>query len=319
MRVARLPTIWAVLIGALLTVGALSSRVVPGIAGPVAVSHHAAKPVLVGQTEPPMLSPEPTLRGRAYLVRGLLGAIFSRGMNGLADQLSQDGVPADTYDFPSCDTVAEAAARDYRAAPAPIVLIGHSMGGRCVLLVAEELREAHIPVSLLVTVDPVHGSPGVPPNVERFINIFLSGGLLGGGDVKSEQGYQGHFASFDLTTHSDVSHITIDKSDTIHDQLIAKIAQLTVTPSKAEGETVALRYVVPPGTPVELWDSGIPVVARPGDTLQTIATSHRVPLWALTQINPGAEDRSLIPGERVIVPRHLVPMGPMAGQPHPKH
>jgi hypothetical protein len=304
-------------VGALLAAWVLSGSVAPAIAGPVAVSHQAAKPALVNQSASD-LPAEPALRGRAYLVRGLLGLIFSRGMNGLADQLSQQGVAADTYDFPSCDTVAEAAARDYRSAPAPIVLIGHSMGGRCVLLVAEELRQAHIPVSLLVTVDPVHGSPGVPPNVERYINIFLSGGLLGGGDIKSEQGYQGHYASFDLTTHSDVSHITIDKLDTIHNQLIAKVAQLAVTPSNGEGETVALRYVIPRDTPVELWDSGIPVVARPGDTLQSIATDHRVPLWAITQINPGVGEQPLIPGERVIVPRHLVPMNSMARQSHPR-
>lgn len=317
-RVTKLPTIRAAPLGALLAACVLSAGVTLAKAGPAAVSHHPARSALFSQPEPPTLRPKSALRGRAYLVRGILGLIFSRGMNGLADQLSGEGVAADTYDFPSCDTVAETAARDYRAAPAPIVLIGHSMGGRCVLLVAEKLRQDHIPVSLLVTVDPVHASPGVPPNVERYINIFLSDSLLGGGDIKSEQGYQGHYASFDLSTHSDVSHITIDKLDTIHSQLIGKIAKLAATPSKGEGETVALRYVVPPDTPVELWDSGIPVVARAGDTLQTIATAHRVPLWAVTQINPGVGDRSLIPGERVIVPRHLVPMGPLARQSHPR-
>src|SRR6185437_11983865 len=104
------------------------------------------------------------------------------------------------------------------------------MGGRCVLLMARRLQEAKIPVGLLVTVDPVHGSPTVPANVERYINIFLSDSLLGGGDVRSEQGYQGHYASFDLATHSDVSHITIDKLAIIHDQLIAKITRLATIP-----------------------------------------------------------------------------------------
>jgi hypothetical protein len=316
--VARLSTIQTLVIGALLLSCALPGNAEPAMAAPAIGAHRAGR-ALIAQPDPPALHAEPVLRGRAYLVRGLLGLIFSRGMNGLADQLSQDGIAADTYDFPSCDTVAETVIADYRTAPAPIVLIGHSMGGRCVLLVAEKLRDEHIPVSLLVTVDPVHGSPGVPPNVERFINIFFSNGLLGGGDVKSDQGYQGHYASFDLATHFDVSHITIDKLDTIHKQLIAKIVQLAVTPSKGEGETVALRYVVPSGAAVELWDSGIPVVARPGDTLQTIATEHAVPLWALSQINPGGEERGLIPGERVIVPRHLVPISPIVRQPHPRH
>lgn len=319
MRVVRLTTIRNLAIGTLLSVGALSGSAVSVVAGPGAVAHHPGGSALLTQPEPPTLHSEPVLRGRAYLVRGLFGPIFSRGMNGLADELTQQGVPSDTYDFSSCDTVAENAAKDYRSGPAPVVLIGHSMGGRCVLLVAEELQKANIPVSLLVTVDPVHGSPGVPANVERYINIFLSGGLLGGGDVTSEQGYPGHFASFDLGTHSDVSHITIDKLDTIHDQLIAKITQLVVTPSKSEGAKVALRYIVPRNTPVELWDSGMPVFASPGDTLQSIATEHGVPLWAVTQINPGVEQGALIPGERIIVPRHLVPISPIARPPQPKH
>jgi hypothetical protein len=80
-----------------------------------------------------------------------------------------------------------------------------------------------------------------------------------------------------------------------------------VTPAKAEGEAVPLRYVVPPNSAIELWDSGMPVVARPGDTLVTLAALHHVPLWSLTQINQESESTPLIPGQRVVIPRHLVP------------
>ena len=41
-------------------------------------------------------------------------------------------------------------------------------------------------MSLVVTIDPAHASPKVPLNVERFINIFLSDSVLGGGDVVAE-------------------------------------------------------------------------------------------------------------------------------------
>ena len=75
------------------------------------------------------------------------------------------------------------------------------------------------------------------------------------------------------------------------------------------GKQVPLNYVVPPDTAIELWDSGMPVFARPGDTLQTIAGLYRVPLWSLTQINKGVmENVPLVPGERVVVPRNLVPL-----------
>ena len=188
------------------------------------------------------------------------------------------------------------------------------MGGRCVLLMAKRLQEAKIPVGLLVTVDPVHGSPSVPANVERYINIFLSDSLLGGGEVMSEQGFRGHFASFDLASHWDVSHITIDKLDALHDQLIAKCVELATTPAKAEGEAIPLRYVVPPDAPVELWDSGIAVSAHAGDTLQTLAATHRVPVWSITQVNPGLKGHPLIVGERVVLPRHLLAMSAVSRQ-----
>jgi hypothetical protein len=46
-------------------------------------------------------------------------------------------------------------------------------------------------------------------------------------------------------------------------------------------------------------------LARPGDTLQTLAAFYRVPLWSLSQINQVPDDALLVPGQRVIVPRHL--------------
>jgi hypothetical protein len=256
---------------------------------------------------------------RAYLVRGLLGLIFSRGMNRLAERLEEAGVHADVYDFPTCDETADTAIREYSEAPAPIVLIGHSMGGRCVLLMARRLQEANIPVGLLVTVDPVHLSPSVPANVERYINIFLSDSFLGGGDVGSEQGFHGHFASFDLAGHWDVSHITIDKLDALQDQLIIKCVQLAATPANAEGEPIPLRYVVPADAEVELWDSGMTIPARAGDTLESLAATHRVPVWSVTQVNPGLEGRPLTAGEPVILPRHLLAMSAVSHQSRVRH
>jgi pimeloyl-ACP methyl ester carboxylesterase len=193
----------------------------------------------------------------------------------------------------------------YREDPAPIVLIGHSMGGFCALIFAEILQAENIPVSLIVAVDPAHVTPSVPLNVERFINIFLSKNVLGGGDVKPQQGYRGHYASFDLTEHDEVSHINIDKMGALQQQLVAKIVQIAAISPKDVVDAVPLRYVVPPGAAIELWDSGMPVFARQGDTLQTIAALYQVPLWSLTQINKGASDTPLILGERIVVPRHL--------------
>jgi len=257
-------------IGALLSVGVLFGSFDLAAAGQIAVSNAAASPPAA---DPPIMVPH----GRAYLFRGALGPIFSRGMDRLTERLEHAGIRADVYEFTICRLIADQAVRDYRA-------------------------------------DPAHASPSVPLNVERFINIFLSDNVLGGGDVKPIQGYQGHYASFDLSKHDEVTHINIDKMDSVHEQLVAMVVQLATTPAKAEGEAVPLRYVVPPGTAVELWDSGIPVVARPGDTLQKLAALRHLPLWSLTQINREPDSTPLVPGQRVIVPRHLVPFAAASAQ-----
>jgi LysM repeat protein len=246
------------------------------------------------------------------LFRGALGPIFSRGMDRLTKELQQAGIEADVNEFTICRWVAGRAITVYRENPAPIILIGHSMGGYCSIIFSQMLEAENIPVSLVVTIDPAHVTPEVPLNVERFINIFLSKDVLGGGDVKPQPGYHGHYASFDLSEHDEVSHITIDKMDDVHQQLIAKIVQLATTPSKGDGEPVPLRYVVPPNTAIELWDSGTAMVMRQDDTLQNIAQFFHVPLWSLTQANKRTDKARLTQGERIIIPRHLLPLTAMS-------
>ena len=272
---------------------------------------------------PPADQPAATAppRGRIYLFRGALGPIFSRGMDSLTEKLEQAGFTASVNEFTICRLIAAKAVREYREDPEPIILIGHSMGGLCTIIFSEILQEENIPVSLDVAIDPAHVTPSVPLNVERFFNIFLSETVLGGGDVKPSPGYQGHYASYDLSLHDEVTHINIEKMDQVHAQLITKIAQLATTPAKGGGETVPLRYVVPANAEIELWDSGMPVVTRPGDTLQSIAASYHVPLWSLTQMNKGPDNTPLVPGQRVVVPRHLEPLAEVsahAAAPAPK-
>jgi predicted alpha/beta-hydrolase family hydrolase len=286
------------------------------LAGQIAVSSNAAAETVA--LPPAANQPAPEPHARAYLFRGALGPIFSRGMDRLTEKIEHAGVTANVYEFTICRLVADSAVREYRRDPAPIILIGHSMGGYCALKFAEVLQAENISVSLIVTVDPAHVTPSVPLNVERYINIFLSKSVLGGGDVKPAQGYQGDYASFDLSEQEDVTHINIDKMDLIHQQIVNKIVELGTTRAKTDGEAVPVRYVVPPNTAIELWDSGTPVVARPGDTLQKLATLRHLPLWSLTQINRESDSAPLVPGQRVIVPRHLVPFAEVSAPPPPK-
>jgi hypothetical protein len=298
-----------IIAGAMLSACLLLLALHPARAGPIAASSTAATP------PPAATQPGTPPHMRAYLFRGALGPIFSRGMDHLAERIEKAGIPADVNEFAICNLIAGRAIREYREDPALIILIGHSMGGYCVLKFSEMLQAQGIRVSLAVMIEPPQISPPVPLNIERCINIFLSKDILGGSHIKPAQGFQGHFASFDLSQHDEVYHVNVDKMDGVHEQVIAKMLQLAATPAKAAGEAVPLNYVVPPGNALELWDSGMPVFARPGDTLQTIAGLYHVPLWSLTQVNKGVvESAPLVPGERVVVPRHLMPLTEVSRQ-----
>ncbi len=247
-------------------------------------------------------------RGRAYLFRGVAGLIYSRGIDTLAARIRRTGIPASVGTYLLWRPTLDEAIRDYRRDPQPIILIGHSMGGDCVLDFAEMLNQAGIPVSLLVTYDPTRIADDVPPNVERYINIYQSSNFMGGGNVVQGSRFHGDYASYNRKDHAEIVHINIEKADRIQEQLVAKIAQLAQTPADAQGEAAPIHLEVPADAAIELWDSGLPVAAHAGDTLKTLAATYHVPLWALAQINSVPEREPLSEGQRIVVPRHLAPM-----------
>jgi|SRR5208282_1494280 len=252
------------------------------------------------------------IAGHVFLFRGVAGLVFGRGMDQLNDRLSQAGVTASINAFLTCGTVAETAIRNYRQDPSPIILIGHSAGGSCALKFAEILHAASIPVSLLVTIDPTRFDKifdyKLPLNVERYINIYQSNNILGGRDVLPEQGFRGHYASFDLSDHKEINHINIDKIESIHEQLVTKIRQLPSTPTNDQGEEVPIRCDVPADASIELWDSGMPVFAHAGETLEQLAATYKVPVWSLAQLNQVPAGMALDRDQRIVVPRHLIPL-----------
>ncbi|MGY8669254.1 LysM peptidoglycan-binding domain-containing protein [Bradyrhizobium sp. UFLA05-109] len=297
----------------LLAIGVLLAVSTAVAAAPPAKPKKAAAIVaLPSLPQPPPLpaEAEPGPSPRVYLFRGALGPIFSTGMDRLAERLTEAGFKADVYEFTICRLVAQRAISAYREQPAPIVLMGHSMGGLCSIIFAEMLAEEKIPVSLVITIDPAHATGNVPLNVERFINIYLSDSVLGGGDVVAEPGYRGHYASFDLKENKRVTHINIEKSEDIHRQIVDMVAQLPRVPAQAQGDPVPLRYLVPGDTLVELWDSGVKLPMRAGDTLERIAAQYHVPVWSLAQANGLSESTPLAAAQDVIIPRHLLPAMP---------
>ncbi|MBR0784176.1 LysM peptidoglycan-binding domain-containing protein [Bradyrhizobium iriomotense] len=283
----------------------------------VASPAKSKRPAVTATAPPPAPPAEPLPPPKIYLFRGAMGPIFSTGMDRLSEKLTQAGFSADVYEFTICRLIGNRAIASYKESPAPIVLIGHSMGGLCSVVISEMAAKENIPISLVIAIDPAHATGDVPLNVERFINIFLSDSVLGGGDVVAVPGFRGHYASYDLKENSRVSHINIEKSDDIHRQIVEMVTQLPRIPPQTQPDAVPLRYLVPADALVELWDSGVRVPVRRGDTLESIAAANRVPLWTLAQSNSLAENAQLTPGQTIIVPRHLTPPEPAAAMATP--
>ena len=250
--------------------------------------------------------------GRAYLFRGLIGMI-DWGMDELAARINRTGVAADISSHLMWRTVADQAISDYRHDPKPITVIGHSIGGDAAIEFAERLEAAHVPVSLLITYDPNRFAHNVPANVHRYINLYQSSNVLGGGDLAPGRGFHGSYASFNLKNRPEVIHVNLDKFDRIQELLANKIRSAGATSGGGE----PLRLIVPPGVPIELWDSGLAISAHAGDTLQTIATAYHVPLWALTQINKVSETVALTEGQHIVIPHYLGQKLPLNPAPSP--
>src|SRR6476646_2020869 len=238
--------------------------------------------------------------GRAYLFRGLIGLI-DWGMDELAGRINRTGVAANIDSHLAWHSVADQAISDYRRDPKPITAIGHSIGGDAAVEFAEHLEAAHVPVSLLITYDPNRFAHNVPANVHRYINLYQSSNVLGRGDLAPGRGFHGNYASFSLKNRSEVIYVNLDKFPHIQAILASKIRSAGAT---SEGRE-RLRLVVPPSVPIELWDSGLAISAHAGDTLQTIATTYHVPLWALTQLNKASETAALTEGQRVVIPHSV--------------
>jgi thioesterase domain-containing protein len=256
------------------------------------------------------------VRGRAYLFYGLIPQI-DWGMDELAQRINRGGIAANNYSHASWRSVADQAVSDYRRDPKPIAVVGHSIGGNSAVQFAQALGAAHVPVSLLITYDPNRGGDSIPANVHRYINLYQSSNILGGGDLPPGPGFRGHYASYNLKDRSEIIHVNLDKFSRIQELLAAKVRSMG---AGGEGEAVPLRILYAATGPIELWDSGVAVAAHAGETLQTLAANYHVPAWAVAQMNRKSEGAALSEGERVIVPRYLGqrlarPGSPEAGKP----
>ena len=157
------------------------------------------------------------------LFRGLAD-IFSRGMDTLTEKLNRQGYSARVYSHTNWQSVARRIADRYARGDRDIVvLIGHSLGADATLQIAQALARSNIPVELIVTFDGTQPHQ-VPGNVRHLVNFYQNNGF--GKKISPGPGFQGELSNIDLSADTSLSHVTIDKSQRLHAQVIAKIVDI---------------------------------------------------------------------------------------------
>jgi hypothetical protein len=207
-------------------------------------------------------------------------------------------VTATVYSLPETGAIANDIVRKYKAGEdrGPIMLLGHSSGADYAIAIAERLKEAGVPVALAFGFDPTRIADAVPGNVELFINLYQGGNIIGGGEVQPGPDFRGRLIDVDLREHTEIVHITLDKTPAVQDAVADKVIGVAAyaarhskepsprRPAGAELRPLLLKYTVPGSAPIVLWDDAVQVKAKAGETLETIASTYRAP--------PGPSHRS---------------------------
>jgi hypothetical protein len=109
-----------------------------------------------------------------------------------------------------------------------VVLIGHSLGADVLFQITERLEKENIPVRLAVFFDPTI-SHDISGNVEHVLNLYQLNGF--GRKVTAPKGYKGELVNMDLSGDASIGHGSIDKSEKLHDLVVAKIMKVAVGPA----------------------------------------------------------------------------------------
>jgi hypothetical protein len=169
-----------------------------------------------------------------YLLRGIFNV--SVGLDELAAKLERMGIATGVYGHAEEGSVAAEAARDYKSGKVrSIILIGHSLGAGAVLQVARDLNDANIPVTLLISLDPVSAN-SVPPNVRRAINYYVSGS---GVAVDRAPGFRGELKNIDVGGEPGMGHMAVQSAESMHKRMIGFVRAAVGSGTAGKSKTPA--------------------------------------------------------------------------------
>jgi pimeloyl-ACP methyl ester carboxylesterase len=160
---------------------------------------------------------------KVYLLRGFLN-VFSLGLDELSAKIERRGIRSEVYNHTSWSRLAGEIAAEYKSGQTrPIILVGHSAGGSAVISLVEALGRAGVPVALAVVLD--NSASTVSAGRANFLNLYASTGALSAG-----RGFHGRITNIDLAKQMPVGHLTIDKTEAVHNMVLRQITQ--VVPSR---------------------------------------------------------------------------------------
>lgn len=160
---------------------------------------------------------------KILVLRGLM-EVFSLGMNDLATKLECRGYDVELTSWSMALFHAEC------SDPRPIVIIGHSLGGRMSAWVSRKLKGCGVSVPLIIIVD-ANLIQSIPSNVERCVHLYVTNelGIFHGGPVRGES-LATDVVNRDVSKgqpswyQGGVNHFDIDATPWVHQIIIDEIA-----------------------------------------------------------------------------------------------
>ncbi|BEV44891.1 hypothetical protein [Afipia carboxidovorans] len=169
--------------------------------------------------------------GHVYLLKGLAN-VFSTGLDNYAAELTRRRIPVTVANHTEAASLANEAARLYKAGKGPIVIVGHSLGGAASTQMAEIMQREGAKVALIVNYGPP-GNQVIPGNVARVVNYY---GVVGGIAVRGP-GSRASITNVNLGSDPAINHFNMEKSPRLQAKTMGQI--LSVLRSGHRGPKVA--------------------------------------------------------------------------------
>jgi hypothetical protein len=194
----------------------------------------------------------------AYLFRGFMN-VFSLGMDSLGSELERRGISSTVYNHLMWSAVADEAIRNYKSGRThTIIAVGHSSGADAVASFVERLGSQGVPVALAVSLDDGSSLTLTSGQVGKFVNLYISGGALGGGIYRKGPRFSGPLINIDLAKnpsfrrYTDLDHMNIDKQPAVHRMVMGYVSEALGRGGSAQssGKTVPGAVASPADAPV---------------------------------------------------------------------